>query len=135
MADRMKKIDKDKFSFEDLEIWQEAVVFADQCLDITEKIETDRKHYRVIEQLESAATSTALNIAEGKGRFSKKEFVQFLYIARGSLFETITLLEIFHRRNWIKNPGFVDLKRSAARRGKRISSLINSIKNPMSYEL
>lgn len=65
MADRMKKIDKDKFSFEDLEIWQEAVVFADQCLDITEKIETDRKHYRVIEQLERAATSTALNIAEG----------------------------------------------------------------------
>lgn len=128
MADRMKKIDKDKFSFEDLEIWQEAVVFADQCLDITEKIETDRKHYRVIEQLESAATSTALNIAEGKGRFSKKEFVQFLYIARGSLFETITLLEIFRRRQWIKDDEFTHLEKSAVQLGKRISSLIKSIK-------
>ncbi len=120
--------DEDRFSFEDLEVWQEAVVFADQCLDITEKIETDRKHYRVIEQLESAATSTALNIAEGKGRFSKKEFVQFLYIARGSLFETITLLEIFRRRNWIRDPEFVELKKNALQLGKRISSLIKSIK-------
>lgn len=131
----MKKTNQDKFSFEDLEVWQEAVVFADQCLNITEKIETDRKHYRVIEQLESAATSTALNIAEGKGRFSKKEFVQFLYIARGSLFETITLLEIFRRRNWIRDPEFVELKKSALQLGKRISSLINSIKNPIGHEL
>ncbi len=68
----------ERFSFEDLEIWREAVDFADQCFNIIEKIETDRKHYRLIEQLESAATSPALNIAEGKGRFSKKEFVQFL---------------------------------------------------------
>lgn len=79
-------INEEKFPFEDLEVWQEAVNFADQCLDVIEKIETDRKHYRLIEQVESASASAALNIAEGKGRFSKKEFVQFLYISRGSLF-------------------------------------------------
>jgi len=50
-----------KFSFEDLTVWQEAVDFADQCLDVIDRIETDRKHYRLIEQLESAATSPALN--------------------------------------------------------------------------
>jgi four helix bundle protein len=121
-------MDEDRFSFEDLEVWQEAVDFADQCLKLVDKIETDRKHYRLIEQLEGAATSPALNIAEGKGRFSKKEFVQFLYIARGSLFETVTLLEIFHRRTWIDNPEFSSIKRSAIQLGKRISSLINSIK-------
>jgi len=119
---------KDRFSFEDLEVWQEAVDFADQGLDIIDRIETGRKHYRLIEQLEGAATSPALNIAEGKGRFSKKEFVQFLYIARGSLFETVTLLEIFRRRKWLRDSEFVKLKRSAIQLGKRISSLINSIK-------
>ncbi len=72
----MKKI---RFSFEDLEVWQKAIEFASRVIIISEKIQTDRKHYRLIEQLESASTSIALNIAEGKGRYSKKEFIQFLY--------------------------------------------------------
>ncbi len=119
----------DKFSFEDLEVWQEAVDFADKCLNLIETIETDRKHYRLFEQLESAATSPALNIAEGKGRYSKKEFVQFLYIARGSLFETVALLEIFYRRLWIKEEDYNIIKTNAIHLGKRISSLINFLKN------
>ena len=69
------------FNFEDLEVWKKSVAFAKAVIDLTSSIETDRKHYRLIEQLESASTSIALNIAEGKGRYSKKEFIQFLYIA------------------------------------------------------
>ncbi len=75
-----------KYSFEDLEVWKKAVDFSKRVIDLTEQITTDRKHYRLIEQLESSAASIALNIAEGKGRYSKKEFIQYLYIARGSLF-------------------------------------------------
>jgi hypothetical protein len=55
-----------------------------------------------------------MNIAEGKGRFSKKEFVQFLYISRGSLYETMTLLEILQRRNWISNEHYSSLEPSAS---------------------
>lgn len=117
-----------RFSFEDLEVWQEAVVFADLCLTVVENLSDARKHYRLMEQLESACTSVSLNIAEGKGRFSKKEFIHFLYIARGSLFETVTLLEIFRRRSWIKESEFSSIKRAASQLGKRISALINSIK-------
>jgi hypothetical protein len=73
----MKRMNQDKFSFEDLEVWQEAVVFADRCLSIIEKIETDRRHYRVIEQLESAATSPALNIAKVRAGFRKKNSSSF----------------------------------------------------------
>jgi four helix bundle protein len=60
-------MDDNKFSFEDLEVWQDAVSFSIKCLNLIERIETDRKHYRLIEQFESSATSPALNIAEGKG--------------------------------------------------------------------
>jgi four helix bundle protein len=60
-------------------------------------LKTPRKHYRLIEQLEAASTSVAMNIAEGKGRPTTKEFIQFLYIARGSWFEVITLLVILGR--------------------------------------
>ncbi len=120
---------KVKFSFEDLEVWQKAIDFADKVIDISEAIQTDRKHFRLIEQLESASTSIAMNIAEGKGRYSKKEFVQFLYIARGSLYETITLLMIFHKRKWISDRKLEEIKNIGDHIGKMLSSLINSIKN------
>ena len=89
------------FNFEKLEVWKKSVDFADKVLELVEDIETDRKHYRLFEQIEAASTSISMNIAEGKGRYSKKEFVHFLYIARGSLFETVTLLIIFETRRWI----------------------------------
>ena len=85
---------KVKFNFEDLEVWQKAVEFAKKVINLTEEIETGRKHYRLIEQLESSSASIALNIAEGKGRYSKKEFIQFLFIAQGSLSELETQLII-----------------------------------------
>jgi len=73
------------FGYEDLEVWNKAVDFATAVIDTVESITTDRKHYRLLEQIEGSCSSIAMNIAEGKGRFSKKEFVQFLYISRGSL--------------------------------------------------
>ena len=125
----MKKVDDTKFSFEDLEVWQEAVDFSLKIINIIENLQTERKHYRLIEQLESASTSIALNIAEGKGRYSKKEFIQFLYIAKGSLFETIALLMIFYRSAWINEAQLAELKKIGNRIGKMISSLISSIKS------
>lgn len=120
---------KVKFGFEELEVWQKAIDFADKVINISVEIQTDRKHFRLIEQLEAASTSIAMNIAEGKGRYSKKEFIQFLYIARGSLFETITLLIIFHKRAWINDDQLNEIKDTGDHIGKMLSSLINSIKN------
>ena len=88
--------DVDKlFSFQELKVWQKSVLFAEQVIRSIDEIEAPRRHYRLIEQLESACTSVSMNIAEGKGRQTTKEFIQFLYIARGSLFEVVTLLMIF----------------------------------------
>jgi len=116
------------YSFENLDVWQKAIEFANEVINAVDKLNTNRKHFRLIEQLESAVTSIAMNIAEGKGRFSKKEFMQFLYIARGSLFETITLVEIFKRRDWINNAQHNSLRNKGDEIGKMLSSLINSIK-------
>lgn len=89
-------------AFRDLVVWQRSMEFANEVIGVAEHVETDRKHYRLIEQLEAAAASVPMNIAEGKGRFSKKEFVHFLFVARGSLNETMTLLELFQMRKWIE---------------------------------
>ena len=119
------------FAFEELEVWQKSVEYAAEVIRLIEKIETARRHYRLIEQLEAACTSIALNIAEGKGRFSKKEFIQFLYIARGSLYETVTLLIIFQRNNWISEEQLKGLKQFADQISKMLSSLISSLKRSL----
>lgn len=114
-------------SYKDLLVWQKGMAFANDVIQVIEHLETDRKHYRMIEQLEAAVTSIPMNIAEGKGRDSKKEYVHFLHIARGSLYETITLLEIFHMRDWIKPDIFLELEQKSTEIAKMLNGLINAI--------
>ncbi len=120
---------KKHFSFEGLDVWQRAVVFAEQVIRQSEKWETQGKHFRLLEQLEAAVTSVAMNIAEGKGRYSKKEFTHYLYIARGSLFEVVTLLVIIERLNWIPVNELDKLRDQAVIIGKMLTSLAQSIRN------
>lgn len=68
-----------------------------------------------------------MNIAEGKGRYSKKEFVQYCYIARGSLYETMTVLEIFRRKKWLADDDFSTLKAEGLQIASMIKGLINSL--------
>jgi len=116
-----------KFGYENLEVWNRAVDFAVRVIDLVETINTGRKHYRLFEQIEASSTSVSMNLAEGKGRFSQKEFVQYCYIARGSLYETVTLLEIFKRKGWISEEEFSSLKSEGIEIASMIKGLINSL--------
>ncbi len=115
------------FNFEELIVYQKALDYSVSVIDVIEQIDTPRKHYRLIEQLEASCTSVALNIAEGKGRYSKREFKYFLYIARGSLYETITMLHVFKKKSWITSKVFVSLYQDAEKINKMLSGLINSL--------
>ncbi|MCP4715447.1 MAG: four helix bundle protein [Deltaproteobacteria bacterium] len=116
------------FSFQRLLVWQKAVEFAELVFHVIDKIDTPRRHYRLIEQLEAASTSISMNIAEGKGRQTTKEFIQYLYIARGSLFETITLLVIFKRTELMAVQMYNELQKLAEEITKMINALIKSMK-------
>jgi four helix bundle protein len=115
-------------SYKDLNVWKKSIDFVNKIIDLSEKLNTPKNHFRLIEQLEAAATSIPMNIAEGKGRISKKEFCHFLMIARGSLYETMTLLEIFLLRKWIDPEDFNSLEEHAIEIAKMLNSLNNSIK-------
>ena len=117
-----------RFAYENLEVWNRAVDFAVKVIDLVETIDTGRKHYRLLEQIEASSTSVSMNIAEGKGRFSQKEFIQYCYIARGSLYETMTLLEIFKRKGWISQEEFSLLKSEGIEIASMIKGLINAIR-------
>ena len=117
-----------QFGYEKLEVWNKAVEFAVKVIEAVENISTDRKHYRLLEQIEACSTSISMNIAEGKGRYSKKEFIQFCYIARGSLYETMTLLEIFRRKRWITDSEYAGFETA----GKEIASMVKGLINSLS---
>jgi four helix bundle protein len=116
-----------KFGFRELEVWRKAITFANRVISITENLESDRKHFRLVENLEAAVASIAANIAEGAGRLSKKEFTQFLYIARGSLYEVVTFLEIFKDKKWISDTEHNRLLEDAEEIVRMLSGLIKSL--------
>jgi four helix bundle protein len=120
-----------ELAFKDLLVWHKAVDFADYMISLTENLDTGRKHYRLIDQMESAATSISMNIAEGKGRSSKKEFIQYLYIARGSLYETVTLAIIFEKRNWITKQKLEEIESKSIEIASMLKGLINSIQKSL----
>lgn len=123
------KNNKTTFSFESLEVWKKAVEFAEEIIDLVEQLDTGRNHYRLIQQLEASSTSISMNIAEGQGRYSDKEFIHFLHIARGSLFETITLLQIFYDKGWVDHSILNRMKNSGSQVGMMINGLINYLRN------
>jgi four helix bundle protein len=114
-------------AYKNLIVWQKSIDLATEVIQIIEQLNTKRRHYRLIEQLESAVTSVPMNIAEGKGRASKKEYVHFLYVARGSIYETLTLLEIFLRQDWITREKYNKIENASIEIIRMLKGLINSI--------
>jgi four helix bundle protein len=118
----------EEFGFKELIIWRKAIDFAKNVINLVDNINTEKKHYRITEQTEAAATSIAANIAEGKGRYSKKEFKQYLYIARGSIYETITFLNIMKELGWLTAKDVEVLEAERLTLNKMLNSLINKLK-------
>ena len=119
---------RSKFSFQDLNVWKKAIGFAESVIRTIDTLETPRKHFRLLEQLEAASTSVPMNIAEGKGRQTTKDYIHFLYIARGSLFEVVTLLVILRDLDWIKEEKLKNLETEAEEITKMLNALIKSMR-------
>lgn len=115
------------FPFEKLDVYQMAVDLAENVLSLLEKL-PQNKHIRLISQMEAAATSPAQNIAEGKGRQYKKEFIQFLHIAQGSVYEVVTLNKIFRRRKLFLEEDAIEIRNRCEQIDRKLNGLINSLR-------
>lgn len=80
-------------SFRDLKVWQRSVELALQISKLTAKF-PDSEKFGLTNQLRRASVSVASNIAEGYGRSTRGEYIQFLGHARGSIFEVETQIVI-----------------------------------------
>jgi four helix bundle protein len=115
------------FPFEKLDVYQMALELADYVLGLLEGIPLN-KHFRLVSQMEAAVVSVAQNIAEGKGRQYKKEFVQYLSIAQGSLYETITLNEVFRRRKLFTGEESAEIRLKGEGIDRKLNGLMNSLR-------
>jgi four helix bundle protein len=89
-----------KFRFMDLQIWRDAIEIGGRLFDLADMLEANRL-YRFADQLRGAGLSMSNNIAEGSGSDSKREFSNFLNIARRSTFENANLMLVLETRGLV----------------------------------
>ena len=111
-------------TYEDLRVWRRAM---DLVLEVYRGTATFPKQeiYGLTSQMRRASVSIPSNIAEGKGRFSRKELLQFLFHARGSLLELQTQITIARELGYIAPAEGKKLTDLASEVGRLLNGLVN----------
>jgi four helix bundle protein len=112
-----------------LDAWKLGVELTIDIYRITKTFPDDER-FGIISQMRRAAASIPNNIAEGAARQTKKEFINFLCIAQGSLSELDTHLEIAFRLGYLSAGARVEVEAKMLRIDKLVSGLIRSLKTP-----
>jgi four helix bundle protein len=115
-----------KFNFEKLEVYQDAIEFANQIYETTKAFPRSEV-FGITNQLRRSSVSVPSNIAEGSSR-GKKEFIHFLNIALGSSYECVPLLEISKRQEYIQQRTFSSLVDELHKISAKISALKRSLR-------
>lgn len=113
-------------SYKDLKIWQRSMDMIELIYRITEDFPS-KESFGLVSQMRRAAVSVPSNIAEGYGRQSTGSYSQFLSVARGSLFELETQVEICIRLKYIHKTESEKLVAEIVEISKMISSLISKL--------
>jgi four helix bundle protein len=114
-------------NFEDLPIWKEAKDLAVRIYKIT-KEDKLKRNFGLSEQIRKAALSISSNIAEGFDRSSRKEFIKYLYIAKGSVSEVRSQLFICKELGYLDNGISEELLGRTTSLTRQIGALISFLK-------
>jgi len=108
-----------------LNIWKNSIELVSDVYSITTSF-PDEEKFGLVSQVRRCAVSIPSNIAEGAARKNDKEFIQFLYVALGSLSELDTQMIISRNLGYLKHD---DLFKKLEDLGKSISSFIKYLKS------
>jgi four helix bundle protein len=114
------------FRFEGLEIFHAAIDFSARVYDTVKKFPAEER-FDLTSQARRAANSIVLNIAEGSGRGTKKDFSHFLDMAVGSTFETVACFFVARKQSYISRQDLEEIKRD----GEYLSKRINAFKRTL----
>ena len=115
-------------SYRDLDVWQVAVSLTELCYRETAAFPREEV-YGLTSQIRRAAVSIPANIAEGYGRESTGNYVQFLKIAQGSLKELETLMIVSVRVDLLSEAASEKLLAECERIGKMLRGLIRALES------
>lgn len=113
--------------FERLDAWKEAHILVLSVYKITQKFPSNEK-YRLIDQVCRSVSSVAANLVEGNARGHRKEYLQFVFQARGSLEETKYHLLLAKDLGYLTPGEYQDLCIQANKAGKLVNGLIAYLK-------
>jgi four helix bundle protein len=122
------------FNFEKLDVWQEAIDFADLIYSETRGFPSEER-FGLTNELRRAAVSISSNIAEGSSRSSRTDFARFAEIAAGSVFEAVSQSFIARRRNFFSEDQFQNIYTDAEQLSKMLSDLRKSLFLPLNPQL
>ena len=114
-------------SYRDLLVWRKAMDLAEGAYSLA-KLMPKTEQFRLTAQLLRAAVSVPANIAEGRARTGKREFLNFLSIASGSLAETETLLMLAVRTGLLPKAEVMPVFRTAEEVGRMLTALKQSLR-------
>lgn len=114
------------FSFEKLEVWQEAIIFTDEIYRLTGSFPSEER-FGLVSQMRRAAVSISSNIAEGSSRSSRKDYSRYVELAYGSLMEVASQLHVAHRQNMISDSQLQQAKNFAEKISRMLSGLKSSL--------
>lgn len=123
IAEKQRQVE----SWKDLEVWQVAHQLVLKVYKITRDFPTEER-FRLTDQLCRAAASVPTNIAEGKGRSSLKEYLQFLSIARGSVEEVKYHLLLARDLGYVDDGTYGEMAEGYDHVGRMLNKLISSLR-------
>ena len=123
-----------KRSYRDLIVWQKGVDLVPDVYEILRRFPKE-ENFALSHQIRRAAASVPANIAEGQARGHKKEFIQFLNVAKGSLAELDTLIVVAHRLGYITNEQLSSLEDRIADVRRPLGALIENVSTTQNSEL
>ena len=120
-------------TYEDLKVWRRAMDLVLQVYRSTGSFPR-QEIYGLTSQMRRSAVSVPSNIAEGKGRYSRKELLQFLLRARGALLELRTQITIARELGFLGDAEGQTLTDHACEVGRLLNGLINRFQSPVGSE-
>ena len=119
-----------EFIYEKLEVWKTAADFGIKAIKLAKEKYDEKQLSTIMKGIQEGALNVSTAIAKGKGYPSKHDFAKHLYLARGSVYETMTLLEILKRNQAISDDRFTEFVEMGNRTAAMLGGLIKSIYKP-----
>jgi len=119
-----------EFIYEKLEVWKTAVDFGIKAMKLAKEKYDDKQLSTIMQGVQKGAMNVSTAIARGKGYPSKHDFAKHLYLSRGSVYETMTLLEILKRNHAISDDRFTEFEEMGNKTAAMLGGLIKAIYKP-----